>query len=463
MSTAGDLPLDRSTSPPAAALKPFRFPAFEHHSLPNGLQVYLAKRDQAPLVQLELAVAAGAQFDLSGSAGLASLTAALLDEGTNDKSALEIASEVESLGGYLGTSADWDAAYLSTTLLSDHLDAGLRLLNELATSPSFPQNEIERLRRQRLADLMRRLSEPATLAADALARILYSGTVYSYPLPGTPETVEAISSDDIDAFYRRHFAPQGASLIAVGQLDSERLLRQLETTFGAWNGDLGARPISIEPPQLGASKIEIVDRHHAVQTELHIGHVGVSRKHHDFVPLQVVNTLFGGKFSSRINLNLRERHGITYGAHSHFAARLGPGPFVIATSVATEFTGQAVEETLGELRRLLEEPVNDEEVEDTKSFLLGTLPYTLQRIDGLARRLEILAVNSFPDDYYDTQFDAIRKVDVAQVSQLANRHIRPEQIVVVAVGPAESLEKQLRGFGSLTIRELADPHPDAKL
>ncbi len=461
MSGAEERVLDRSVPPPAAELTPFRFPAFEHHRLPNGLQVYLARRSPAPLVQIDLVTAAGAHFDPPGAAGLATLTAALIDEGTEGRSALEIAGEVERLGGYLGTSADWDATYLSTSLLSHHVVAGLSLLAELATSPSFPTHEIERLRRLRLAELRRRLSQPATLAADALARVIYRDTVFASPLSGTRQSVEAISSDDIHGFYRRYFGPEGSAVIAVGRLDPELLLSHVEAVLGAWDGAPQPQPAAIDPAPLTGLQVEIIDRPNSVQTELRLGHVGVPRGHRDYVPLQVMNALFGGKFTSRVNLNLRERHGFTYGAQSRFAARLGPGPFVVSTSVATEFTGRAVEETQKELARLLEEPVSQEEVEDTKNYLLGTFPYTLQRIDGLARRLEVLAIHSLPDDYYDIYLQAIRGVDVAQVGQLARRHLHPDRMAIVTVGPAETLEKQLCRFGPVSVREVGDPAAEA--
>jgi zinc protease len=443
--------LDRSVPPPTAELKPLRFPPFEHHRQPNGLHVYLASGHQTPLFQIALVTPAGGQLDPVGSAGLATLTAALLDEGTAGRSALEIAADVESLGGYLGTSADWDAAYLGTKILSDHAESGLQLIAELAMSPTFPEAEIERLRRLRLADLQRRLSQPGSVAADRLARVLYQDTAYGFPLSGTRETVEAISGNDIHSFYDRYFTPRGSALIAVGSFEPQRLLSDIHSTFGSWSGSEPTPPPAIDPPVFEGIQVHIVDRPHAVQTELRLGHIGISRRDPDYVPLQVVNALLGGKFISRLNLSLRERHGITYGAQSNFAARQGPGPFVVSTSVATEFTGQAVEETLNELHRLREEPVGADEVSEAKSYLLGVFPYTIQRIDGLAQRLEILAVHSLPDDYYDTRFQNIHAFQADLVGELAQRHLNPERIAIVAVGPAESLDKQLGGIGSVTL------------
>ncbi len=451
MSHTADRALDRSIPPPTAELKPLSFPPFEHHRLANGLHVYMASGNQTPLFQIALATPAGGQLDPLGSAGLATLTAALLDEGTAGRSALEIADVVERLGGYLGTSADWDAAYLGTKILSEHTSAGLKLIAELAMSPTFPESEIERLRRLRLADLRRRLSQPGSVAADRLARVIYQDTAYGFPLPGTRETVEAISSNDIHTFYERHFTPHGSALIAVGNFEPQRLLSDIDSTFGSWSGSQPSQPPPIEPPVFDGVEVHIVDRPHAVQTELRLGHIGIRRSDPDFVPLQVVNALLGGKFISRLNLSLRERHGITYGAQSSFAARQGPGPFVVSTSVATEFTGQAVAETLNELRRLRVEPVGSDEVADAKSYLLGVFPYTIQRIDGLAQRLEILAVHSLPDDYYDAQIERIHGFHADQVGELAQRHFNPERLAIVAVGPAESLDKQLGGIGSLTL------------
>jgi zinc protease len=195
-----------------------------------------------------------------------------------------------------------------------------------------------------------------------------------------------------------------------------------------------------------------MDRPGAAQTELRLGHVGVPRTHPDWFPVNVLNMLLGGKFTSRINLNLRERHSYTYGANSRFSSRLGPGPFVVDTAVATESTGAAVREVLGELRRIREEPVEPDELSETLSYMIGVYPYTLQTMGDVAKRLEILSVYGLPDDYYDTYVDRLAAVTREDLLAAAQQHLHPDHIAIVAVGPADVLVPQLEGLGEVTVR-----------
>ncbi|HXO20414.1 MAG TPA: pitrilysin family protein [Thermoanaerobaculia bacterium] len=439
--------IDRSRPPRPGELRPFRFPPFLHHRLANGLEVYAARLGDVPLISLELVAPAGGEHDPPGQSGLATLTAALLDEGTVRRSAMDIARDVERLGGYLTTGADWDVGYLATGLLSYHRRAGVDLLAEVATSPTFPAAEVERLRRQRLTEIQRRTYDPASLADDRVSATVFAGTVYVNSLLGTEESVAAIARADVLAFYRRHFSITGSTLIAVGDLDPEDLVAEVEATFGGEAASRSPASPDIRPARLTGISLHVVDRPGAAQTELRLAHPGVPRKHPDYTPLTVMNTLLGGQFTSRINLNLRERHGYTYGASSRFVGRLGPGPFLVSAAVATESTGDAVREVLAELARIREEPVTAAELDDTRNYLMGVFPYTVQTITDLAKRLETLAVYDLPDDYFDGYVARLAEVTSEQIQEVAQRHVDPEHIAVVAVGPAEVLEPQLAKLG----------------
>jgi len=444
-------PLERGQPPAPGALRPFRFPSFLRRRLANGLTVFAARHAGVPLVSLELVATAGGQLDPPGRPGLATLTASLLDEGTAGRSAIEIATWVERLGGYLTTGADWDVGYLATGMLSSHWRAGLELLAEVLAGPTFPEPEVERLRRQRLAEILRREADPAALADDALNALVYRDTVYAHSLLGTPASVAALTRDEIAAFYRRAYTVGSTALVAVGDLDPEELAAAAEDALvGAADVPPLAIP-DIRPERLAERTVLVVDRPAAAQTELRLGHPAVPRKHPDFVPLMVMNTLLGGKFTSRINLNLRERHGFTYGASTRFVGRLGPGPFLAGTAVATESTGAAVREVLAELERIRAEPVSVEELEDTRSYLSGVFPYTMQTIGDVAKRLETLAIYDLPDDYFDQYVARLATVTREEVLEVSRRHLDPERIGVVAVGPAEVLEPQLEGLGALQV------------
>ena len=453
----GDQRDRRALPPPSGPIRPFRFPPFLHRRLANGMEIFVARLGSVPLVSLELVGPAGGQHDPRGRAGLATLTASLLDEGTAERTALEIAGGVERLGGYLTTGADWDIGYLATGMLSRHLSEGLELLAEVAASPTFPEHELERLRRQRLAEILRRGQDPAALADDRLTEVIYAGSVYADSLLGNEESIESLRRDEVLAFYRHHYALGGSALIAVGDLDPEELLARAEATLGRVPAGVPPPLPEIRPARLPGLSLHVVDRPGAVQTELRLGHAGVSRNHPDYIALGVMNTLLGGKFTSRINLNLRERHGFTYGASTRFVGRLGPGPFLVGAAVATESTGKAVREVLSELARIRAELVEPVELEETRNYLVGVFPYTVQTIADLAKRLESLAVYGLPDDYFDHYVERLAAVTEEKVLEVARRHLDPEHIAVVAVGPAEELEPQLAGLGPVQVWNRPEP------
>jgi zinc protease len=449
---AGRPRVDRSAPPPPREIHPFRFPHFLRTRLPNGLKVVAARLAGLPLVSMELIAPAGAQYESAGSAGTATLTAGLLDEGTAHRSALEIAAVAERLGGYLLTGADWDVGYLATGLLSSHRREGLDLLADVAAAPAFPPNEVERLRGLRLSEILRRRQDPGALADDRFQREVFRGTVYAQPLYGTEESVSRLDRESMMGFYQGHYGFDGSTLIAVGDFDAEELLREAEAAFGTAGpaGPAPARP-EILPTPLQGVEVHLVDRPGAAQTELRLGHVGIPRTHPDYAPLLVLNTLLGGKFTSRINLNLRERHGYTYGASSRFSSRQGPGPFTVTAAVETAAAAAAAREVLHEIRRVRETLAEPEEVTETTGYIVGVFPYSLQTVGDVTRRLETLSVFGLPDDYYDYYLERIAAVTREEIREVARRHLDPERTAVVAVGPAEILEPQFEGLGPVTV------------
>jgi zinc protease len=445
--------LDRSAPPAAGRLRPFHIPPFLRQTLSNGLEVLAARLPVIPVISLELVTLAGGQQDPPGKEGLAALTAGVIDEGTRRRSSLEIAAYVERLGGHLVAGIDWDEGFIATGLLAQHLPAGLELLAEVATDPTFPEEEIERLRTQRLTELVRRNQDPGLVAEDRLAALIYRGTVYDHPPAGVPGSLATLTRDDLLAFYRTHYTLAGSRVIAVGDLDPEALVRDVEARFATLPAGPPEPPV-IRPVPLAGIEVHIVDRPGGAQTELRIGHAGVPRTDPDYIPLMVLNTLLGGKFTSRINLNLRERHGYTYGASSRFTPRLGPGPFVVDAAVATASAGAAAAETLGELRRIREDLVEPQELEETLSYVSGVFPYTFQTASDLAKRLETLGVYGLPDDYFQRYLERLPTITREEIRSVAQRHLHPDHIAVVAVGPAEALRPQLETLGPVTVTAL---------
>lgn len=455
---SGSIPpaMDRSKPPTPSGSSTFQFPPFEIHELENGLQVYLARYPRGPLVHQLLVMPGGAQHDTHDRAGLSTLTASMMDEGTEDQSAIDLAHRVESLGGYLTSQADWDSMSVALGLLANHQRRGLELLAEIVSRASFPEHELARLRSQHLAEVQRRLAQPSSQASEALSSLVYGETAYGAPLLGTQETLQSFDRQDILGVARRQISPNGATLIVVGDLQTDQTLELIAKVFGDWKGEPIPPAPPIEPPIREGHDILLIDRPQATQTELWLGHVGVPVDHPDRPGLSVLNSLLGGKFTSRINLNLREQLGITYGASTSFAQRRAAGPFVVAASIDNEAVGTAIREILAELNRLQEEAVTTAELADTQSYIRGIFPFTLQRIEGLADRLADLAVYNLPRSYFTDYFQKVRAVTKGDLLELASQHLDPHRLAVVAVGPGAMLEDQLAPFGEPRIRPFTE-------
>ncbi len=444
---------DRSAPPEPRAIRAFKFPPFTHTQLANGMHVLAARVPAFPLVFVEALLPAGGQFD-GLHAGLATLHAALLDEGTARSSALDLAQRIERLGGSLTSGANWDIAFVTASLLAEHGADGLELVAEICRTPNFPEEEIERLRQQRLAEILRRKDQPNVLGDLVFSDVVYRDTAYGRPLLGSAESITPLTRDHLLEFYQRHSTATGAALIAVGDLDPEALLDHAVAAFGDWPCGLAPQPPEIAPQPLAATEIHVVDRPGAAQTRLQLGHASLPRNHPDYTKFLVLNGVFGGKFTSRINLNLREQHGFTYGAASRLVRRQGPGPFTVTTAVKTETTGAAVAELLLEMRKLREELVPAAELKETSDYLIGVFPYILQTISDVAQRLEDLVVFGFPDDFYETYPGILAEVTADDVLRVAREHLHPDHLAIVAVGPAELLVPQLEALGPVRVVKL---------
>jgi len=420
------------------------------------------------MVAMELLAPAGAERDPAGAEGLGQLTGELLDEGTRRSTAEEIARTTDRLGESLTTGAGWHVGYASIQVLAQHLDPALELLAEVMTEASFPFEEVERLRREQEAELLQRRDRPGLLALDRLSQVLYSGGRYASPIPGTEASVRDLRREQIVEHYRLLYRPGNLALLAVGDFDPTRLLATAEALLGRGEPSTPPPAPGIQPPAHNEVTVHLVDRPGAAQTELRMGHASLSRLDPDFVPFLVLNVLLGGKFTSRINLNLRERHGYTYGASSRLSIRRGPAPFVISSAVATESTGAAVLEVLREMERLQQEPVDPRELEDGRDYLTGVFPYTLQTLDGVMQRLESMILYDLPDDYYDRYRELLGAVERDTILEVARRHLQPSRMAVVAAGPVDRLRPQFDelALGPISITavpETAGPSVTARL
>jgi zinc protease len=449
---------DRTRPPAPGPEVDVPMPTLERRVVAHGPPIYLAQRRDVPLVEVELMVDAGGEHNPDSRPGLASMTASMLDEGTVRRSGPELSTELERRGGSLSCHADWNAARVRLQLHSADLDFGMELLAELLFEPAFPVHELERLRQQTLAELKRRSDHAAAVADEAFAFHLFAGSPFAHPISGNRAALEAMSREDLIEFHRRRYLDGRGAIAVAGDFDAARLAEAVAERFASLpasevprpapetvvaDGADGAKRLQDSPRGL---RVVVVDRPGAEQTELRIGHSGVPRRHPDRVGLGVLNALLGGKFTSRINLNLRERNGFTYGASSRFVDRRSRGPFLVSTAVNTASASRAAEEVLGELRRLRDEPVPSAELEETRNYLLGVFPYGLQTIEGLAARLDEIAVYDLPLDTPARYLADVAAIRTDEISRLARIHLHPDAALIVAVGPAEELTRQLRGI-----------------
>ena len=425
----------------------------------NGMRVIIAPVRKLPVVTVLAVVDAGASADAKEREGLAQLTAETLREGTGNHKGLEILEGFESLGTSLESGADWDSTVVSMTLLQEHLTTGLPFLAEVLTNPSFPEHEVERLKAERLAERLQILSEPRALADESFSRFLYApGSRYSEPLGGTSESITAIKRSDMVEFFDLRYVSEGVTMIIVGDIDTDEGLHLVDEALGKWQGKRASAAVSITGEARNTRALEVVAKLDAAQAELRLGHLGISRSHPDYFSVVVMNALLGGLFSSRINLNLRERHGYTYGASSYFDWRRKPGPFVISTAVQSEISAEALRETLSEIDGMRSEEVPSEELSLATDYLEGVFPIRYETTAAIASALANIVTFGLPEDFYDTYRDNIRAVTPADVLMAAQTHVHPEKLQAVVVGdptviraPLERLE-----FGPVSVRSPAE-------
>lgn len=441
------MPIDRSTAPSPTAPRPYHFPHITRKTLPNGLRLLIAENHNAPLVSLRALVRSGADHDTEQTAGLASLTADLLDEGAGERDAIQLAEDVGILGGALGTGADWDASYISLDVLSRNFEPSSAIFGDVTVRPTLPADGLERVRAERLTEILQQRDEPAAIAGKRFANLLYGTGSYGNSVIGNADSVSRLTLDDVHRFYKQHYLPNNSAIVVSGDVDSSDALERIERVLGAWEpGPEVPRP-SIDHRPIDASRIYVIDRPQAVQSEIRVGHIGVARSSEDYFALSVMNAIFGGVFNSRINLNLRERHGYTYGARSQFAFRRQPGPFVIAAPVRNEVTRESVSEMLAELRRIRTGDIEDGELDDTKNYLMGVFPATVQTASDIAGRLVDMELYGLPEDYFDRYRETIAAVSKDDIARVAQKYLDPDRVLIVIVGNANQIREPLGMLG----------------
>jgi zinc protease len=454
---------DRSALPIVGTPPIPEFPQVQRATLSNGLEVVLAERSDLPLVRMQLLVDAGYAADPAIRPGLASMTATMMDEGTMSRSSLQISEELALLGASIGSGANLDLNTVSLSALKANLDPSLDLFVDVIRNPSFPESELERQRRQRLAGIQQEMAQPMGRAMRKLPPLLYgTGHAYSQPLTGsgTVASVEAMTRQDLQGFHQTWYTPDNATLVVAGDVTLPELIPQLEEAFGSWErGNAPAKNLAaVSAPT--AAEVFILDKPGAPQSVVLAAQLIPPTANPDEVAFETMNTVLGGAFISRINMNLREDKHWSYGARSFAWDAAGQRPFVVYAAVQTDKTAESLQEIRNEIEAIRgPRPVTEEELAKAVDNIALSLPGSWETINSVSSSLTEIVRFGLPDDYFDTYADAIRGVSSEDASAVARQFLDPDRMVWVVVGDRVEIEDKIRELGFGEVRVLTEDVP----
>ena len=442
--------IDR-TKPPATPDAPdYKLPATYETKLPNGMSVTLVEDRRFPLVTARLGFLAGSNFDPKDQAGLSETTAFLLTQGTRTRSAKQLADEIASVGGQIAGSSTADGIVLSATGLAEHTARLMELVADVARNASFPEDELRLRIQNRKQELALERSEASFLAAEKLDALVYGDTPYARRAP-TPQSLDHIDRKALSAFHSAWLGPNNAWLVLLGNLPPRaETLRLLNDRFGGWERQPLASASAARFPS-SRKEYALVDRPGSVQADIFVGRLAVTRGHPDFFPLLVANTILGGGASSRMFLDIREKRGFAYDAHSQLDLRRDAATVAAVTQVRNDVIEPAMQAVLDNLTGMVKETVAGEELARVKNFLSGLYLLRLETQAGLAQQLITLKLMGLPNSFLEQYTQRVRAVTAEQVRVAANRYLNPENAAVVVVGDASKIGKPLEKFGKFNV------------
>jgi zinc protease len=430
-----------------------KLPRAEEATLKNGLQVILLPAHKVPTFNMQLVVLSGGLADKPDYRGLASFTASLLREGTKTRSSKDIAEQVDALGATLGANAGLSSltSTVSTSGLVENLDQTLDLFADVIRNPTFPQAEVDKYKTRTLAQLQFQRSIPQFLAAEQFQKAIY-GTNHPASLVAPPaESLKKLTSKDLADFHAMYYRPNNAILAIVGDVTMKEIMPKLEKVFGDWEkGDVPAVTIPQAPAQ-AESRIYLIDRPGSVQTVLQLGTLGIERTSPDYFAVLLADRVLGGGPSGRLFMNLREDKGYTYGAYSNFGGTKFRGTWISSSEVRTDVTEGAMKEFMYELKRLRDEPVSTEELENAKRAIIGSFALSLEQPNTLLQNIITQKLYNLPADYWDTYPQKVSAITVADVQNAAKKYIDLGHLQVVAVGDATKAREILAKYGKVEV------------
>ena len=454
-SAAGAQTLDRSKAPTLGPPPKVSLPPIVTRQLPNGLKLMIVEQHELPVADFVLVVGGGGTLDPAAKEGVANLTSSMLTEGTTSRSALEIADQIAFLGIGLSAGSSWDAATVSLHTPTSQLDSALALFSDVVLHPAFRTDDFERVRKNRLTALVQLKDRPTAIADQAYAAILYGTShPYGHNLLGTEASVTGMSTADLQSFYRTNFLPNNATLIVVGDVTPAQVEQKISALFGGWQrGNVSPFKFS-DAPRAGATTVYLIDKPGAAQSSFRIGSIGVPRSTRDYFALNVMNTILGGTFTSRLMQNLRETHGYTYGARSRFDMRQLAGPFTASAEVVAAKTDSGLIEFMKELNAI-RDTVPVAELNKAKRFLQLSLPSDFETTQQIANQLIPVVLYGLPLDYYNSFVSNVEKITQADVQRVARQYINPSSLAIVIVGDRKSIEAGLKAVnaGPIQVRD----------
>lgn len=446
-----------SRPPRPLAAREVQFPPYEVRTLPNGLQVVVVLQHEQPAVSMRLLVRAGQAQDPKGKSGVASLMGALLDQGTRAKTASQLSEAIDYVGGGLSTGAGSDLSFVNVLVMKHDFGFGLDLLSEVVRQPAFAAEEVDRQREQILSTLKVNYQDPDYVADTIIDRLIYGFHPYGMPNSGTPDSIARIGRDDVVAFHQTYFVPNNAILAIVGDVTADEAFGGAQRVFGDWARQAVPDVGTSEPPA-PTRRIIVVDRPGAVQTEIRVGHLGIPRKHNDYLALNLAARILGGEGANRLHGVLRSERGLTYGAEADLAALKQAGVIIAKTDTRSDATAEVLRVVVDEYSRLLREPVGERELEGAKAYITGNFPLTIEVPDAIA--MQVLNSLFFDLDVKDLETfrERVLRVTPEAIQRAAQAYINPGRLAIVLVGDAKVFLPSLKGagFGEYEVLPLQD-------
>ena len=423
----------------------FTLPAIEKTTLSNGLPVWVVRKNRLPIVSMDLVINGGGSLDPADRAGIASLTASMLNQGTKTRSALDIANGLQAIGASVNPGASWDSSGVSMRTITKNLDKALDYFADEVKNPAFPNTEFTQLRGRLMGSFRQRKASNTAVAGVVYDKVLYGNQTYGRQLTGDEKSVQAISRDDLAKFYENYYRPNNSTLIVVGDVSMDTIKPKLEKALGDWKAG-GASPATLAAQQMMAKPgIYIVDKPGSAQSSVSIGQVGIDRSNPDYYAVQVMNSILGGGGTARLFMNLREDKGYTYGAYSRFTYRRAAGPFSASGEIQTISTTEAVREFLKELNGIRgTRPITPQELEVNKQGFIRRFPSNFETTAGISNQLGTLVTYGLPDAYFNDYISKINAVTIDDVNRVANKYLDPSKMAIVIVGDRKVIEPGLK-------------------